>query len=69
MRTVRLGDRTRRPSVPKLSAASESSLADLALVHLTGALERCQPKAAANRRELSPVWIEGFGFSNGTLFC
>lgn len=69
MRTSRLRDRTRRPPVLMPTVATKASLEGLALVHLSQALEGRSLNAAALRRELLPVWIEGFGFSTGAVFC
>jgi hypothetical protein len=69
MRTSRLENRARRRPVLMPTVVTNASLEGLALVHLSRALERRSLHAGAPRRELLPVWIEGFGFSTGAVFC
>ena len=69
MRTYRIGNRARRPTVLMTTVATKVSLEGLALVHLSRALEGHSLHAASPRRELLPGGIEGFGFSSGAPLC
>jgi hypothetical protein len=69
MRTSRLRNRARRSPVLMPTVAIKASLEGLALIHMSRALEGRSLNVAAPRRELLPVWIEGFGFSTGAVFC
>ena len=68
MRTVRLGDRSPRPSVDKPSEESEPSLSDLALVHLTHALENPPSNVTSGSRESPLSQDEDLGLSSQAVF-